>query len=102
MDDLHSILGVSEDDGDYETALREFRPLAEQGHAEAQLNLGIMYSLGLGVPKDHVQAYVWYTLAASQGDDLAVKLQSLLEKSITPDQIGEAQRLAREWKAKGK
>jgi len=64
VDDLHSILGVSEDDGDYETALREFRPLAEQGHAEAQLNLGIMYSLGLGVPKDHVQAYVWYTLAA--------------------------------------
>ena len=102
MDDLHSILGVSEDDGDYETALREFRPLAEQGHAEAQLNLGIMYSLGLGVPKDHVQAYVWYTLAAGQGDDLAEKFKDHLEKSMTLDQLAEAQRLAREWRPKGK
>ncbi len=37
------------DRGDYGTALKEFRPLAEQGHAEAQLYLGIMYSQGLGV-----------------------------------------------------
>ncbi len=36
--------------GDYDTALKEWRPLAEQGHAQAQLNLGIMYSQGLGVP----------------------------------------------------
>jgi len=62
--------------GDYDKAVQEFRPLAEQGHAEAQLNLGIMYSLGLGVPKDDVQAYVWYTLAAGQGDDLAVNLSN--------------------------
>ncbi len=44
--------------GDYDTALKEFRPLAEQGHAQAQLNLGIMSSQGLGVPKNYVQAYV--------------------------------------------
>ncbi len=36
--------------GGYDTALREFRLLAEQGHAQAQVNLGIMYSKGLGVP----------------------------------------------------
>jgi len=54
--------------GDYDTALREFRPLAEQGHAQAQVNLGIMYSQGRGVPKDFVQAYRWYTLAADQGN----------------------------------
>ncbi len=45
--------------GDYGTALKEWRPLAEQGHAQAQLNLGIMSSQGLGVPKNYVQAYVW-------------------------------------------
>ena len=45
--------------GDYDTALKEFRPLAEQGHAQAQVNLGIMSSQGRGVPKDYVQAYVW-------------------------------------------
>ncbi len=88
--------------GDYDTALREFRLLAEQGHAQAQVNLGIMSSQGRGVPKDSVQAYRWYTLAASQGDDLAEKFKDFLEKSMTLEQLAEAQRLAREWKAKGK
>ncbi len=86
--------------GDYDTTLREFRLLAEQGHAQAQVNLGIMSSQGRGVPKDSVQAYRWYTLAASQGDDLAEKFKDHLEKSMTPDEIAQAQRKAREWKAK--
>ncbi len=88
--------------GDYETALREFRLLAEQGHAQAQVNLGIIYSQGRGVPKDSVQAYRWYTLAAGQGDDLAGKFKAHLEKSMTLDQLAEAQRLARVWEPKGK
>ncbi len=60
-----------------------------------------MYAIGHGVPKDYVQAYVWYTLAASQGDDLAEKFKNHLEKSMTLDQIAEAQQRAREWKPKG-
>jgi len=85
--------------GDYDTAVREFRPLAEQGHAEAQMNLGIMYSQGQGVPKIDVQAYGWYILAGGQGNDLAEEFKDHLEKSMTLDQLAEAQRLAREWKA---
>ena len=88
--------------GDYDRALREFRPLAEQGHAQAQVNLGILYSQGRGVPKDSVQAYAWYTLAAGQGDDLAGKFKDHLEKSMTLDELAVAQRKAREWKATGK
>ncbi|MCH8040153.1 MAG: sel1 repeat family protein [Nitrospinae bacterium] len=88
--------------GDYDTALREFLPLAEQGHAQAQVNLGIIYSQGRGVPKDYVTAYRWYTLGAGQGDPLAEKFKDHLEKSMTPNQLAEAQRLAREWKATGK
>ncbi len=38
--------------GDYDTALAEFRPLAEQGKASAQSNLGVMYEKGRGVPQD--------------------------------------------------
>ncbi len=57
-----------------------------------------MYSQGQGVPKDSVQAYAWYTLAAGQGDDLADKFKNYLEKSMTLDELAEAQRLAREWK----
>ncbi|GAB6068870.1 hypothetical protein JCM13664_21910 [Methylothermus subterraneus] len=39
--------------GDYATALKEWRPLAEQGDAVAQYNLGVMYDNGLGVPQDY-------------------------------------------------
>ena len=88
--------------GDYDRAVQEFRLLAEQGHAQAQVNLGIMSSQGRGVPKDNVQAYRWYTLAAGQGDDLAGNFKDLLEKSMTLGQLAEAQRLAREWTPKGK
>ena len=41
---------------DYETALREWRPLAEQGYANAQYNLGVMYDRGEGVPQDYKTA----------------------------------------------
>ncbi len=45
--------------------------------------------------------YRWYTLAASQRDDRAEEFTDHLEKSMTLDQLAEAQRLAREWQAKG-
>jgi uncharacterized protein len=54
--------------GDYATALREWRPLAEQGDASAQTNLGLMYDRGLGVPQDYAEAMKWYRLAAEQGE----------------------------------
>ncbi len=54
--------------GDYATALREWTPLAEQGYADAQHNLGVMYSNGNGVPQDFKTAVKWYTRAAEQGN----------------------------------
>jgi len=53
--------------GDYKTAMRLWKPLAEQGHANAQYNLGLMYDNGEGVPEDDKQAVKWYRLAAEQG-----------------------------------
>ena len=53
--------------GDFATALGEWRPLAEQGNAYAQFNLGRMYRQGLGVPQDYKIALKWFTLAAEQG-----------------------------------
>ena len=53
--------------GDYATALREWQPLAEQGHALAQYNLGLLYANGQGVSKDDAQARQWYEKAAAQG-----------------------------------
>ena len=92
---------------DYAEAAKWFRMAAEQGDAEAQYNLGVRYGTGQGVARDYVQADMWLNLAASrsQGEDLvesteSTKLRELLAEEMTPDQIAEAQRLAREWKPK--
>ena len=118
--------------GDYATALREWSPLAKQGLAAAQFNLGLMYAFGRGVPQDYKAAVKWYRLAAEQGDadaqnnlgnaygrgqgviqdnvyahmwlniaassghKLARKNRDIIVKRMTPAQIAEAQKLARE------
>ena len=53
--------------GDYATALREWQPLAEQGVAKAQYNLGGMHYKGEGVPQDYKKAAQWHRRAAEQG-----------------------------------
>ena len=53
--------------GDFKTALAEWKPLAAQGNAVIQYNLGVMYDKGYGVPENDKTAVKWYTLAAKQG-----------------------------------
>ncbi len=53
--------------GDYATAFIEFKPLADQGDARAQYNLGVMYANGQGVSKDYAEALKWCRKAADQG-----------------------------------
>ena len=129
--------------GDYATALRLWRPLAEQGNAGAQFSLGIMWANGHGVPQDHAEAAKWFRLAAEQGfagaqaslgvtyleglglpqddvqalmwfnlaasrfppgedHDRAVQDRDTVAKRMTPAQIAEAEKLAREWSPRGK
>ena len=78
--------------GDYASAFREFRALAEQGDASAQFNLGLMYDNGNGVPEDDRQAVFWYRKAAEQG--VAGAQNNLGE------QPGEHVR-QRQWRARG-
>ena len=54
--------------GNHAAALRQFLPLAEQGHAGAQFQMGRMYASGHGLPQDHVAAVAWFRLAAEQGN----------------------------------
>jgi TPR repeat protein len=56
--------------GDYATALRLWRDLAQQGDASAQGHLGVMYGDGRGVPENHAEAVQWFRKAAEQGDAL--------------------------------
>ena len=100
-------LGVMYDEGqgvaqDYEEAARWFRLAAEQGHALAQNNLGVVYGKGQGVKQDYVIAHKWTNLAAANGVKEAVKRRDSLEEELTPSQLAEAKRLAREWKPKEK
>jgi len=83
---------------DYATAVRLIRPLAEQGDASAQYNLGVFYDNGLGVPQDKVRAYMWLNLSAAQGREGAAAFRDLIARRMTPAQIEEAQKLTREWK----
>ena len=57
--------------GDYATALKLWRPLAEKGDRQAQHHMGLMYAQGLGVPRDHAKSTQWFRKAAQAGHVLA-------------------------------
>jgi uncharacterized protein len=83
---------------DLATALRYWHQAAEGGLVQAQCDLGKIYTNGYdaaGVRKDYVQAYVWWSLAAAQGNEMAAKYQALLERSMTADQQAEAVKQAK-------
>ena len=95
--------------GDYQTALTEWQPLAEEGNADGQFGMALLYANGFGVSLDDDQALKWYRLAADQGhaeaqcnlavmhangwgvpqsDEEAFKWYSLAaEQGVTPAQI---------------
>jgi hypothetical protein len=111
-------LGSMNSDGvgmpkNYVAALTWYQKAADQGYARAQIEIGFMYGNGYGVPKDMVQAYKWYLIAARYAaknvyvdDDIHIRelantaLEVARELDVTPAQIAEAQKLAREWKPK--
>ena len=81
---------------DYKEAIKWVRKAAGQGFAYAQTNLGVMYAIGEGVLKDYIQAYAWWNLAGSSGNEKAKKGRDSLERTMTPEQIAEAQALSKE------
>jgi len=83
-------------------ALFWFRRAAAQGNALAFAKLGLMYTQGRGVPQDFIQAHMWYNLSAANGEKRASESRDSLAKQMTPAQIAEAQRMAREWMPKAK
>ena len=77
--------------------------LADLGYAGAQFNLGATYYNGEGVPQDYVEAHKWRNLAASRADaedqERYAEARDAVAAKMTPAQIADAQKLAREWQA---
>ena len=73
--------------------------LPEQNFAAAQYNLGICYERSDGVAEDSVEAYRWLLLAARQGDkDAKSYMTGMASQLLTPEQVAEGQKRAREFK----
>ena len=85
---------------DYAESVRWYKLAAAQGNAKAQNNLAIMYGAGQGGMEDYKRAHMWFNLAAVKGYSDAVKNRDIVAKRMTPQQIAEAQKLARECQAR--
>ena len=71
---------------------------ANEGDAEAQYWLGVMYANGECVRQDYVYSHMWFNLSGAQGHQGALKNREMVAAKMTPAQIAEAQKLGREWK----
>lgn len=81
-------------------SLEQMRQTAEQGDAEAQLEMGILYEFGYHMPKNNVTALAWYLRSAAQGDALAIQRSDQLKSHMTPDEIDAADKLSKELMTK--
>ena len=75
-----------------------FRKAAEQGSSQAQHHLGHLCATGMSGKKDVVEGYMWFSLAANGNYKPAATRRDMLAEQMTPQQLDEAQCLAREWK----
>lgn len=79
-------------------AARWYRMAAEQGDANVQFRLGLMYFLGIGVYKDNIQAYAWVNVGVAQiGDEDKRKILETISEDMTASSISKAQILSREY-----
>ena len=83
-------------------AVRWVRMAAEQGDVVAQFYLGVMYATGEGIPKDYIQAYAWWNIAAAQDNETAKENLKIITREMTTAGITKAQELSLEyWEAYG-
>ena len=82
---------------DYQEAMRWCGLAADQGNQHAMFILGRHYHAAQGAPRDLVRAHMWYNLASAYGDGGGKASRERLAIGMTPAQIAEAQKLAREW-----
>jgi localization factor PodJL len=77
---------------DYGEAAQWFRKAGQFGIRDSQFNLGVLYARGMGVPQDLVQSWLWFSLAAQQGDADAAKKRDEVAAKMDPSAVGAAAR----------
>ncbi len=85
---------------DVERAVKLYRAAAENGHYPSQARLGHMYSIGQGVKKDRIQAYVWLSLAAQHGIGTALNALEAIANQMSSEEKAEALSLFDAWRGK--
>ena len=71
---------------------------AEQNQADAQNTLGGMYAYGRGVPQDRALAYMFFSLAASNGNVRAARNKVIFGQTLSQREVQEGQALAKMWR----
>ena len=85
---------------DFKQSFHWYTKAAEQGHVDAIQSIGYMYIDGKGVKKNYVKAHMYLNIASAKGRQRAKTNRDIVAKEMTPEQIAEAQKLAREWMKK--
>ena len=99
--DEQNNLGVMYEEGEgvarnYEEAMKWYRKAAESGNRDAPNNIGVMYMTGVGVRRDFIKACMWFNIAG-KSDPGAMSNKGFLIKRMTPEEIAQAESLAKEW-----
>ena len=82
---------------DYVEAAKWLHKVAEKGNIGAQRLLGSIYAHGMGVPKDVVKGYAWFSISAAQGKKDAEGLKRLVAESMAPQELARARKLALQY-----
>lgn len=92
-----SVAYVHMQNGNYDSAYREFRGLAERGYPFYINIIADMHVNAQGVPASNLMAHIWYSLSAAQGDETGTLEKIALEKTLSSQQLADSRYLAKEY-----
>lgn len=102
---MHNLAVLAADGGedgrpDYATAAQWFKKAAEYGVRDSQYNLAVLLARGLGVPQNFVSSYMWFAIAAAQGDDDAARKRDDVGARLNANELAAAKAMAAAFHAK--
>ncbi|MCF6221334.1 MAG: peptidoglycan-binding protein [Robiginitomaculum sp.] len=75
---------------DLQQAVKWFSMAAERGVLDSQFNLAVLYQGGSGVPLSLEDAYIWYSIAGSQGDEIAIQRSEAVARELSEESLAKA------------